>query len=126
MAAAMSSFAATASPGRRWRLGIRHPERPDLVAAVVEVSDAAVATSGKYERGDHIVDPHNGRPVVTLASATVVGPSMTVADGYATAAFAMGERAIRWLAGLAGYTGCVITADGRLRSTSGFDRLRVA
>jgi thiamine biosynthesis lipoprotein len=57
---------------------------------------------------------------------TVVGPSIALADAYATAAFAMGDRAIRWLAGLAGYTGCVVTADGRLHSTDGFERLRVS
>ena len=46
-----------AAPGQPWRVGIRHPDRPDRVAAVLAVSDRAVATSGSYERGDHIRDP---------------------------------------------------------------------
>ena len=46
-----------AAPGRPWRVGIRHPDRADKVAAVLAVSDRAVATSGSYERGDHIVGP---------------------------------------------------------------------
>jgi len=114
------------SAGHGWRLGIRHPGRPDLVAAVVEVSDAAVATSGNYERGDHIVDPHNGQPATGLLSATVVGPSMTVADAYATATFAMGPGASAWLADRPDLAACVITSDGRVRSTRAFQAIRVA
>ena len=38
-------------PGRPWRIGIRHPELPDRVAAAVEARDVAVATSAAYERG---------------------------------------------------------------------------
>jgi len=48
-------------PGRSWRVGIRHPELPDKLATVLETRDLAVATSGAYERGEHIVDPHTGR-----------------------------------------------------------------
>ncbi len=40
-----------ASRGHRWRVGIRHPDQPDKVAAVLAVRDGAVATSGTYERG---------------------------------------------------------------------------
>jgi thiamine biosynthesis lipoprotein len=43
-------------PGAPWRIGIRHPELPDRLATVVEARDLAVATSGGYERGDHIAD----------------------------------------------------------------------
>ena len=49
-----------AAPGEPWRVGIRHPDRADRVAAVLAVSDRAVATSGAYERGDHIADPRSG------------------------------------------------------------------
>ncbi len=54
------------------------------------VEDLAVATSGQYERGAHIVDPHTGAPPRGLLSVTVVGPDLALADAYATAAFAMG------------------------------------
>ena len=46
-------------PGASWRVGIRHPDRPDRVAGVISISDAAVATSGDYERGEHIRDPRS-------------------------------------------------------------------
>ena len=49
-------------PGRPWRVGIQHPRRRDRLAAVLAARDLAVATSGAYERGEHIVDPRTGRP----------------------------------------------------------------
>lgn len=78
-------------PGRRWRVGIRHPWRADALACVIEV-DGAVATSGSYERGAHLHDPRSGRPSLALASATVVGPDPGLVDAYATALAVGGTR----------------------------------
>ena len=102
-----------AEPGRPWRVGIRHPEQADRVAAVLGIRDLAVATSGAYERGEHIVDPHDGRPARDLLSITVVGPSLTYADAYATAAFAMGSAGPAWVHGHPGYGAYAIGADRR-------------
>ena len=113
------------SPGATWRVGIRHPVERDRVAAVIGVTDLAIATSGAYERGEHIRDPHTGRPPAGVLSVTVVGPSLTIADVFATAAFAMGDQGIRWLSDQPDYEGCVITADGRLRATTRFEALRI-
>jgi len=101
-------------PGRPWRIGIRHPGVPDRVAAVLGVSGLAVATSGLYERGGHIRDPHSGVVPAALRSMTVVGPSLAVADGFATAAFAMGERGVAWVAGQPGFGALAITSDDRV------------
>ncbi len=100
--------------GRSWRIGIRHPDHPDRVAAVLEVSDLAVATSGLYERGGHIRDPRSGAVPHGLRSMTVVGPNLAAADAYATAAFAMGERGIAWVARQEGFGAIAITADDRV------------
>ena len=107
-------------PGRRWRVGIRHPIELDRIAAVVAVEDLAVATSGEYERGGHIVDPHTGRPPSGLLSVTIVGPDLATADAYATAAFAMGEDGPAWTATLDGYDALCITSDRQVLSTPGF------
>jgi thiamine biosynthesis lipoprotein len=51
------------APGLPWRIGVQHPLVRDRVAAVLATpDDLAVATSGAYERGAHVVDPHTGRP----------------------------------------------------------------
>jgi thiamine biosynthesis lipoprotein len=111
-------------PDRRWRVGVRHPQQPGRLAAVLAVEDLAVATSGEYERGAHIVDPHTGRPPAGLLSVTVVGPDPALADAYATAAFAMGADGPAWTATLDGYDAMCITSDRRVLSTPGFERHR--
>ena len=114
-----------AAPGRGWRVGVQHPERRDAVAAVLEVQDLAVATSGGYERGEHVVDARTGAPPTEVLSVTVAGPRLAFADAYATAAFAMGVDGLRWIAGVPDYAGCGITTDGRLVWTEAFEPLLV-
>jgi thiamine biosynthesis lipoprotein len=110
-------------PGRPWRVGIQHPRRRDRVAAVLAARDLAVATSGAYERGEHIVDPRTGRPPRGVLSVTVAGPELGAADAYSTAAFAMGPDGAEWTATLDGYAALTILADGRVLSTPGLERL---
>jgi thiamine biosynthesis lipoprotein len=102
-----------AAPGTGWRVGVQHPFQVDRLAWVLEVTDCAVASSGTYARGSHIVDPRTGRPATGLASVTVMGPDLGTADAYATAALAMGEAGLGWLARLDGHPSAAITADGR-------------
>jgi thiamine biosynthesis lipoprotein len=104
-------------PGRPWIVGIRHPVEPDQIVARLSFGAAvgrrAVATSGLYERGKHIVNPRTGRSPDELLSMTVGGPSLAVADAYATTAFAMGRDGLAWLATRPGYGGYAIDRDLR-------------
>lgn len=110
-----------ALPDSSWRVGIQHPAARERVAAVVQATDVAVATSGAYARGDHVVDPHTRRPPAGLLSVTITGPELATADAYATAAFAMGEDALAWTATLPdGYEALTILPGERMLSTSGF------
>jgi thiamine biosynthesis lipoprotein len=110
-----------AIPELHWRVGIQHPLERDQVARVIDTTELAVATSGEYARGAHVIDPHTRRPPSGILSVTITGPDLGTADAYATAAFAMGaERAIRWTARLRGYEAMTILADGRVLSTPGF------
>lgn len=109
----------------RWRVGIAHPWRTDAVARVIEMGDgggdgAAVATSGTYERGAHLVDPWSGQPRCTLASATVIGPHLALADAFATALAVGGDRVLAapWR-DLGGYEAYLIRPDGSELATSG-------
>lgn len=77
-------------PGRPWRIGLR--DARGLVTTVLPAHNLAVATSGSYERGAHIVDPHTGQAVTRPGSVSVAGPDLGVADAYATALFAMGPQ----------------------------------
>jgi len=80
--------------GRPWRIGIVHPRATGGVIGEVEITDAAVATSGDYERYFeidgrrycHILDPRTGWPVEHWQSASVVAPLCIVAGSSATMA----------------------------------------
>jgi len=112
-----------ALPDPVWRVGIQHPRLPAQIAAVVEGSDLAVATSGTYARGEHVLDPHTRQSPTGALSVTITGPDLATADAYATAAFAMGERAAVWTATLPnGYEAMTILADDRVLLTRGFPR----
>jgi len=105
----------------RWRIGIQHPLEREAVAKVVEGNDLAVATSGAYERGEHVRDPHSEYAPAGILSVTVAGPDLGTADAYATAAFAMGgHRAPNWIARLRRYDAMTILADGRVLTTPSF------
>jgi FAD:protein FMN transferase len=108
--------------GGAWRIGIRHPRERHLLAAALHADDLAVATSGAYERGEHIVDPHRRRPPAGVLSVTVVGPDLATADAYATAAFAMGQAGPAWTARLRGYEAMTILATDEVLATPGFCR----
>lgn len=92
-------------------VGIRHPRDPHALAAVVSV-DAAVATSGCYERGPHLVHPRGGS--VAATSATIVGGPLWLADAMATAVCIGGAPALARVCRRTGLTGFVTTTDDRL------------
>lgn len=126
----------TRPDGTPWRLGIRHPRAQGKIFGILRVSDAAVATSGDYERYfeyegvrySHIVDPRTGWPAQELASVTVVAPSGVWADALSTAAFVLGvEKGMALLESLPGVDGVFIDDELKVYVTSGlvdrFERL---
>ncbi|MFZ5688114.1 MAG: FAD:protein FMN transferase [Bacillota bacterium] len=86
--------------GRPWKLGVRHPRKPDEMIAVLQISNRAVVTSGDYQRYrtyngqrfSHLVDPDLGWPAQELTSVTIVAPTGIVADALSTAIFIMGKE----------------------------------
>lgn len=42
-----------------WRIGVRRPFDRSLIGMVLHAHDLAVATSGRFERGDHVDDPRS-------------------------------------------------------------------
>ena len=79
----------------RARVASRHPHpwRAGALACIIEVQ-AAVATSGTYERGPHLFDPFTGQAGHRAVSATVTGPSLAMADALATALAVGGDDAL--------------------------------
>lgn len=95
--------------GRPWRVFISRlgDLDPDHAIAIVDLNDAAIATSGDYLQNwevngtiyYHIINPKTGYPLVSVpnavASASVLAPSCALADGLATALMMPGET--KWI-----------------------------
>ena len=113
-------LAGEAGPGRAWVVGIGDPQDRCRITTTVTGRDFAVATSGVAERGQHILDPFTARPAGVLASASVVGPSLTFADAYATAAFVLGRQAIGWIEDLEDYEVLLVDAAGATSVSRGW------
>ena len=77
--------------GKPWSIGVRHPENRFEVVKVFEITDGAIATSGTYEIGAHIKDPHTGLIAIGARSATVIGPDGGLADALATSLVVAGQ-----------------------------------
>lgn len=101
-----------------WRIGIQHPWRSDMLACVVLV-ESAVATSGTYERGAHIIDPFTGLASIKVESATVTGPNLALADAFATALAVAGSEGLAFLERFPQYDAYLIYLDGSEFSTPG-------
>lgn len=108
----VSGNATGRTDGFGWRVGVLDPEQRDRVIDVLQGTDLAVATSASYERGSLAIDPRTGKVVRRLASVTVAGPDLALADAYATAAAAHGPSALTWLTRLADIRALLITTDG--------------
>lgn len=107
--------------GEPWRVGLRHPERPDAIVDVLYPEGRGIATSGTTARGRHIYDPHRGSPVETdVLSLTVIAADVYEADRFATAAFAMGPSGIDFLENHPQIEACQIDRAGMATFTSGF------
>lgn len=113
-------------PGAPFRIGIADPFAPRRLATVVHL-DAGIATSGSYERGAHLIDPRSRRPAVRVASASVTGPDLGMADALATAiAVAGAAPGLALIGPIDGYEALVIAPDGSREWTAGFPFAPVA
>ena len=79
-----------------WRIGVVNPDNRAEVVETFEINDGAIATSGIYERGAHISEPHTGMIAIGAKSATVVGPLGWLCDALATALMVAGEDGAKY------------------------------
>jgi thiamine biosynthesis lipoprotein len=113
--------------GERWRVGVRHPRRPGMLATLA-ASDRAVATSGDYEqfftidgmRYGHVIDLRTGRPVRGVTSVTVIARTATAADALATGLYVLGaQQGLELVEGLPGTEALFVLEDGTIRCSTG-------
>jgi FAD:protein FMN transferase len=111
--------AGTQPSGAPFRIGITDPDDPRQLADIVELT-ACIATSGTYERGSHLIDPRSGESTARVASASVTGPDLGLADALATAVAVAGPAGLAFIEPLPDYEALVIGYDRRRQWTSNF------
>ena len=108
------------SEHQAFKAGIADPREPTRLAAVV-VLRGALATSGTYERGAHLMNPHTRVRESAVASASVTGDDPALADAWATALCVGGEAVLEHLGRALGYEALLIGHDGRSVASAGFE-----
>lgn len=115
--------------GSDWQIGLRNPFDGGILGTL-GISDAAVVTSGNYERyfiGDdgkkygHIINPESGYPVENdLASVTIIGSEGKMCDALSTALFVMGyDKAVEYWRNDGSFDMILITDSGTVNVTEG-------
>lgn len=109
--------------GKNWKWGIKNPFNVKEIVKVLNLSDSGIATSGTYERGQHIYNPVTKKSEITdIVSLTVIGPNVYWADKYSTPAFAMGKEGINFIERRKGLEGYMIDTHGLATMTTGFEK----
>jgi thiamine biosynthesis lipoprotein len=118
--------------GRPWMIGIRDPRNKDGNVAVIPLANAAISTSGDYERyferdgarHHHIINPRTGKSATGVRSVTIIGPDATTTEGFTKSVFILGpEKGIRLVESHVGVDAVVIDAAGKMHYSSGLARL---
>ena len=112
------------SPGEDWVVGIQNPQAATGgYFATVRCSDAAVVTSGSYQRHfevdgvdyHHILDPATGWPAESdILSVSIISPDGALADALSTACFVLGSRGAEGLCRRMGVGMLVLTSSGEI------------
>jgi thiamine biosynthesis lipoprotein ApbE len=103
--------------------------------AMVQLRDAAIATSGGYRRGfmahgrrvSHIVDPRTGQPTERIASASVFAPDCATADALSTAFSVLTPEESVALADSLSDVGCLLVErDGTITTNATWNARAIA
>ena len=86
--------------GKPWSVGIRNPFKRHKIVKILKLKNAAVATSGSYEkyaeiegiRYSHIINPKTGMPATGLTSVTIDGPSCEFSNALSTSIMVLGPK----------------------------------
>ena len=109
--------------GKNWKWGIRNPFNKSEIVKVLKLSNCGIATSGTYERGQHIYNPVGKKSEITdVVSLTVIGPDVYEADKFSTPAFAMGRAGIEFIERQKDLEGYMIDKRAIATMTIGFDK----
>jgi thiamine biosynthesis lipoprotein len=117
--------------GKPWMVGIRDPRKgSDDVITRIPLVDAAISTSGDYERYfeedgvryHHIIDPHTGHSASKVRSATIIGPAAIRTDGLSKTAFVLGpDKAMEIYNRIDDIDAIIVKLDGTVIHSKGLE-----
>ncbi len=114
--------------GRPWLVGIRDPDKPEEVIAMLPLKDEALSTSGDYERFfiedgvryHHIIHPSTGKSASEVRSASILGLDATTTDALSTSVFLLGVKAgLQLLNDSPDIEGVIVDQNGKLYYSKG-------
>lgn len=80
----------------KWKVKIREPHsEASQTLCEITLKNQAISTSGIYERGSHIINPHTHKPATGPLSTTIIASTSTMADALGTAAFILNPEEMR-------------------------------
>jgi thiamine biosynthesis lipoprotein len=115
-----------------WKVGIRDPRNRDGLISVIPLEDAAISTSGDYERFfeedgvryHHILNPVSGQSAREVHSTSIIGSNATDTDALSTSVFVMGVKAgLTLINSLADIEAIIIDNQGQLHYSDGLARV---
>ncbi len=117
--------------GKPWLVGIRDPTKgPGEVITRIPLVDAAISTSGDYERYfeedgvryHHIIDPRTGHSASKVRSATIIGPYAIRTDGLSKTAFVLGpDKAMEIYNRIDDIDAIIVKLDGTVIHSRGLE-----
>lgn len=115
-----------------WNVGIRDPRKRNDLVSVIPLENAAISTSGDYERFfeengvryHHILDPGTGDSARVLHSASIIATLATDTDALSTSVFVLGvEKGLQLINSLPDTEAILIDNQGLLHFSDGLARV---
>ncbi|TDM00224.1 MAG: thiamine biosynthesis protein ApbE [Flavobacteriaceae bacterium] len=105
--------------GKPWTIGVADPNQKKEIFSSLDITNAAIATSGNYEkyvtiggkRYSHTIDPKTGLPVSGIKSVTIITQNAELADALATPVMVMGIKVGLDLINQLKGVGCIVIDD---------------
>jgi thiamine biosynthesis lipoprotein len=117
--------------GSLWKVGVRDPRNPEKLLTVLPVTNAAVFSSGDYERNfeeegvlyHHIFNPKTGKPAAGCHGVTVIGDTIDHINGLSSTVFVLGpEKGMEFIEKSPGLEAVITTVDGKVLLSKGFEK----
>lgn len=119
--------------GAPWSIGITNPKKRGKFLDILYFTNAAVATSGDYEkflmidgkRYSHIINPKTGMPSTGLTSVTVIGPNAEMCNGFSTSLMVLGKKdGLKLINQHPDYAAMMMTDSGKIIKSKHYRRVK--